>query len=262
MLVPYNDPFYYSRRADDRACRPATCCRSAPTRPSVALGLHPRLTGLKQIFDHGRLALIQRTGYPNQSRSHFQGTDIWSTANPANSSRASAGWAAISIRCRRRSIRWSGWNTTRDLPRVLQSSHVSVPAIPNPATYAFSSPNARRRSGGRARRRRCASTRTCRSTSPTLAFVYGSAQAAMATLDRVATVATYTGTVTYPPTTAWRRRCKPSPARWSAASARACSTSRPAASTRTRRRTRTSNGVVLQPDGARSTTACSRSTTT
>ena len=28
----------------------------------VALGLHPRLTGLKQIFDQGRLALIQRTG--------------------------------------------------------------------------------------------------------------------------------------------------------------------------------------------------------
>ena len=40
---------------------------------SVALGLHPRLTGLKQIFDQGRLALIQRTGYENQSRSHFLG---------------------------------------------------------------------------------------------------------------------------------------------------------------------------------------------
>ena len=29
------------------------------------------------IFNSGRLAIIQRTGYPNQSRSHFQGTDIW-----------------------------------------------------------------------------------------------------------------------------------------------------------------------------------------
>jgi uncharacterized protein (DUF1501 family) len=49
----------------------------------VALGLHLRLTGFKQMFDRGRLALIQRTGYPNQTRSHFLGTDIWSSANPA-----------------------------------------------------------------------------------------------------------------------------------------------------------------------------------
>ena len=51
------------------------------------LGLHPRLTGLRQIFDAGHLALIQRTGYPNSSRSHFLGTDIWSTADPAQARR-------------------------------------------------------------------------------------------------------------------------------------------------------------------------------
>ena len=37
---------------------------------------------LKAIFDQGRLAIIQRTGYQNSSRSHFQGFDIWGTANP------------------------------------------------------------------------------------------------------------------------------------------------------------------------------------
>jgi uncharacterized protein (DUF1501 family) len=36
------------------------------------------------------LAIVQRTGYQNSSRSHFQGTDIWSTANPSNS--AGPGW--------------------------------------------------------------------------------------------------------------------------------------------------------------------------
>ena len=82
-LVPYNDPFYYSRRASIAV--PATNVlpvgRDSNNR---LLGLHPRLTGLKTIFDNGHLALIQRTGYPNSSRSHFLGTDIWSTANPAN----------------------------------------------------------------------------------------------------------------------------------------------------------------------------------
>jgi hypothetical protein len=37
----------------------------------------------------------------------------------------------------------TGWNTTRDLPRVLQSEHVAIPAISNTASYAFASPNAR-----------------------------------------------------------------------------------------------------------------------
>ena len=140
MLVPYNDPFYYS--AGRTIAIPAGTVLQVGTDSSkVALGLHPRLTGLKQIFDQGRLALIQRTGYPNQSRSHFQGTDIWSTADPGEPGEQLGGLGAISIRCRRRVDALVGWNTTRDLPRVLQSNRVSVPAIPNPATYAFCSPN-------------------------------------------------------------------------------------------------------------------------
>ena len=89
MVVPYNDPFYYSRRPTI-GIPAGNVLQVGADSSKVALGLHPRLTGLKTIFDRGRLALIQRTGYPNQSRSHFQGTDIWSTANPTNSS--GLGW--------------------------------------------------------------------------------------------------------------------------------------------------------------------------
>src|SRR5438552_12440530 len=81
MLVPYNDPFYYSRRPT-LAVPSATVLQVGSDSSNVPLGLHPRLTGLKQIFDAGRLALIQRTCYENQTRSHFEGTDLCSTANP------------------------------------------------------------------------------------------------------------------------------------------------------------------------------------
>src|SRR5262245_65639616 len=81
MLIPYNDPFYYSRRPT-LAVPAGQVLQIGSDSSNVALGLHPRLSGLKQIFDQGRLALIQRTGYENQTRSHFLGTDIWSTANP------------------------------------------------------------------------------------------------------------------------------------------------------------------------------------
>ena len=139
----------------------------------MALGLHPRLTGLRQIFNQGRLALIQRTGYPNQSRSHFQGTDIWSTANPANS--AGLGWLGRYLDTLPSPLDpLIGWNTTRDLPRVLLSDHVPVPAIPKPAAYAFNSPN----TGAEALAERNAAVRISSHVPvdrPELAFVYGSA---------------------------------------------------------------------------------------
>jgi len=196
-LIPYNDPFYYSRRPT-LAVPAGNVIQIGTDRSKVALGLHPRLTGLRQIFDRGSLALIQRTGYPNQSRSHFQGTDIWATANPANPS--GYGWIGRYLDTLQLPLDpLTGWNTTRDLPRVLQSEHVAIPAISNTASYAFASPNARAEA---AAERSAAANITSHVPigRPELAFVYSSAQAAMATLDRVATVATYVPSVAYPNT--------------------------------------------------------------
>jgi uncharacterized protein (DUF1501 family) len=195
MLVPYNDPAYYSRRPTIAV--PAGQVLPIGTDASrVALGLHPRLTGLKQIFDQGRLALIQRTGYDNQSRSHFLGTDIWSTANPGNSQ--GLGWLGRYLDSLPSPVDpLVGWNTTSAAPHVLQAAHTSVPAIASPAGYAFSSPN----SGTEATAERNAAvqiTSRVPAGRPELAFVYGSSQAAMATLDRVATVAQYAPSATYP----------------------------------------------------------------
>ncbi len=195
MLVPYNDRFYYSRRPT-LAVPAGNVLQIGADASRVALGLHPRLTGLKQIFDQGRLALIQRTGYPNQSRSHFQGTDIWSTANPDNSS--GLGWVGRYLDSLPSPVdALVGWNTTSTLPHVLQASHVAVPAISNPAGYAFASPN----TGLEAQAERNAAVRLNSHVPvnrPELAFVYDSAQAAMATLNRVSSVASYAGTVNYP----------------------------------------------------------------
>ena len=197
MLIPYNDPFYYSRRPTIGV--PAgQVLQVGSDRSNVALGLHPRLTGLKQIFDQGRLALIQRTGYENQTRSHFLGTDIWSTADPNNSN--GLGWVGRYLDALPSPVDpLVGWNTTGSLPHVLQSARAAVPAIPSAAGYAFSSPN----SGAELIAERTASLRISSHVPvdrPELAFVYESSQAAMATLDRVATVGSYTSSLTYPNT--------------------------------------------------------------
>jgi len=143
------------------------------------------------MFDNGHLALIQRTGYPNSSRSHFLGTDIWSTAKPTNS--IGSGWLGRYLDALPSPVDpLAGWCTVGAVPHTLIGDRVSVPAIANPATYAFSSPN----SGTEATYSRQTMTTLAShlpSDRPHLAFVNGTAQAAMATLDRVATVATYNG---------------------------------------------------------------------
>ncbi len=49
-----------------------------------ATGLHPVMTGVKNLYDNARLAVVQSVAYPNQNRSHFRSTDIWTSGSPAN----------------------------------------------------------------------------------------------------------------------------------------------------------------------------------
>src|SRR5207249_7641534 len=53
MLIPYNDAYYQSRRPT-LAVLPANVLPIGTDSSRVALGLHPRLTGLRQIFDQGK----------------------------------------------------------------------------------------------------------------------------------------------------------------------------------------------------------------
>ncbi|MBL7708194.1 MAG: DUF1501 domain-containing protein [Chitinophagaceae bacterium] len=48
------------------------------------VGLHPALTGFKDLFDDGSLAIMNSVGYPNPDRSHFRSMDIWHTASQSN----------------------------------------------------------------------------------------------------------------------------------------------------------------------------------
>jgi uncharacterized protein (DUF1501 family) len=48
------------------------------------LGLHPALSGFRELFDAGQLSIVQGVGYPNPNRSHFRSTEIWQTASDAD----------------------------------------------------------------------------------------------------------------------------------------------------------------------------------
>jgi len=193
-LIGYRDPAYYSRRPSIAV--PAGQVLQVGTDASgQTLGLHPRLTGLSNIFNEGRLALVQRTGYPNSSRSHFEATDIWGTANPQ--SVTGSGWLGRYLDTLPRPLdALTAWNTTGDTPRALLSGQSGVPAIPNSSTYTYASPNR----GSAALQERAAAQTMAGNTAagrPHLAYVNSTSRGAIETLDRVAQAQSYTPTVVY-----------------------------------------------------------------
>jgi uncharacterized protein (DUF1501 family) len=83
-VIPYADGAYYRTRPD-LAYAPERVLRL-----DDALGLNPKLTGLKRLWDEKHLAIVRGVGYPRPDRSHFRSMDIWQTAAPLTPVRT--GW--------------------------------------------------------------------------------------------------------------------------------------------------------------------------
>src|ERR1700739_3945254 len=85
MVAPYADDAYH--RARPRlALAPDKLLKI-----DNYVGLNPKLTGLKSLFDEGHVAIVQGVGYPNPNRSHFRSTEIWQTASDSDRT-MSDGW--------------------------------------------------------------------------------------------------------------------------------------------------------------------------
>ncbi len=83
-IIPYAaDPYYRERPR-------LAVAKDEVLKLNDELGLHPKAEGLKQLWDDGRLSIVQNVGYPNPNRSHFVGTRIWQTASPDD--RLHEGW--------------------------------------------------------------------------------------------------------------------------------------------------------------------------
>lgn len=48
------------------------------------IGLHPSLSGLKELYDDGKLHVLQSVGYPEPNFSHFRSTDIWTSGSDSD----------------------------------------------------------------------------------------------------------------------------------------------------------------------------------
>ncbi len=44
---------------------------------TIKNGMHPAMTGMRNLYNDGLMSVVQNVGYPNQDYSHFRSADIW-----------------------------------------------------------------------------------------------------------------------------------------------------------------------------------------
>ncbi len=83
-VIPYDNPNYLLARPNlkyEAAAVQDTLLTGLPTPANLAL--HPAMTGFKQIWDAGDLAIVHGVGYPNPNLSHFESINIIHSAAPS-----------------------------------------------------------------------------------------------------------------------------------------------------------------------------------
>ena len=128
-LIPYTNPIYMDYR------RALAIPEDQVLPLNDELGYHPSMTEMKEIYDEGKVALIQGVGYPHPSRSHFRSMDIWHTCEPDKI--GSEGWLGRTIRDldpKAENV-LTGVNFGRGLPRALACPGVPVASVGNLETY-------------------------------------------------------------------------------------------------------------------------------
>jgi uncharacterized protein (DUF1501 family) len=84
-VIPYGDPEYHNARPGIGLGEPGKAKNGGAALQldqDRGIGLHPNLTGLKELHDQGKLSVVAGVGYPNPNRSHFASMDIWQCGRP------------------------------------------------------------------------------------------------------------------------------------------------------------------------------------
>ncbi len=76
-VIPYRNDIYFKERPR------LGIQRANALSLTDDAGLHPGLSGLKNLYDQGEMAILNSVGYPNPDRSHFRSMDIWQSGSPA-----------------------------------------------------------------------------------------------------------------------------------------------------------------------------------
>ena len=128
-VVPFADGRYHDSR-------PTVGVPAADVLPvDGRLGFNPALAEVKDLYDAGKVAVINGIGYPAPNRSHFRSMDIWHTCEPEKV--GTEGWLGRVIRDLdpHADNVLTGVNFGRGLPRAMALTGVPVASVAILETY-------------------------------------------------------------------------------------------------------------------------------
>lgn len=121
-VIPITDDVYHKSR-------PTIGISDRAHKLDDHLSLNPGMQPFKELFDDGKLAVINGCGYPQPNRSHFRSMEIWQTANPINYE--PTGWLGHYVDHMLRGTEGllKAVNIGPELPQALVADHDMVPSI-------------------------------------------------------------------------------------------------------------------------------------
>jgi uncharacterized protein (DUF1501 family) len=130
-VIPYTEPAYHD-------ARPLVRINEEDVLPlNDTLGWHPSAEPMKELYDEGKVAIVQGVGYPDSNRSHFRGMDIMHTCEPVKV--VSEGWVAKAIRDldpKGENV-LTGINVGQVLPRAMSMQGVPVTSVSKLESYGL-----------------------------------------------------------------------------------------------------------------------------
>jgi uncharacterized protein (DUF1501 family) len=125
VVVPFGESNYYSARPSIAIPKPGNVEGAIDL--DGFFGLHPSMSAFKPLWDSKRLAIIQASGSPDNTRSHFDAQDYMESATPGVKS-TSDGWLNRYLRSRQdpEPSLFRAVSMTKTMPRVLQGSAPAV----------------------------------------------------------------------------------------------------------------------------------------
>lgn len=77
-VIPVADyETYYSRRPNIAIPEKKYIALDSTLAEDSQVGLHPGMSAMKEMYDQGRIKIVQGVSYKNNNGSHFRGRDIW-----------------------------------------------------------------------------------------------------------------------------------------------------------------------------------------
>lgn len=95
-------------------------------------GLHPSMYGLADLYDAGKVQVIQSVGYPQPNFSHFRATDIWLSASDSDQV-VNSGWAGRYLADAYTNFPIGYPNTVMPDPLAIQIGSFISPAFQGPS---------------------------------------------------------------------------------------------------------------------------------